>query len=1459
MTTFADLTMRIDSRDVASGVVKLDDLTEAGRKAETQAKTLASAHDRLAAETRKAGAALDTTVQAANDLQRRVVALKSSYDPLATSIDRANKELAEANALYKAGAISADEYTRATTLLQAKLNGLQVAQAKGITSTKAMSQATLGLSRQFADIGVSAAGGISPLLILIQQGPQIADQLALMKAQGIGASAAFRSMAASAAPLLIALAPLIAVGAAVAGGFALMNRELSKGFPKDVTVGLGLTEEQLERVKGKTVTMGDVWKSTLQVMGKYLMQGPLGDAFKWLAKTWNDTLNFLAKAAFENTALIVGLFLGTYRTIVNNWRSFPAALGGIFVMAYNGIIDETQRFLNAQILAINTALAGMRILNPALRVIPDIAEVDLSRFKGRVNSAANVVGSSFAANFMQAREDAKAGMRQIGKEISDGALKIRQAEILKQAGKPNKATGTDKKEIDEQTEALRAFTDQMERMRDVAAEFERFKPAFINPDLNQAILDADVASAAVDQARLIQDQFAMMGDTIADAFGRGGSALASFADTMTGFRAEEASILAQRAADYATYAKARADFDNKEVKTAQDRFEMMRAELQWDRNRQRSQRDLVAAEDARNVAAIRSAKSLFKEKSTAYKVLTGLEVAYQAIQLAGNIKAIAMDAVLTAKSIAGAFARGAADAAAGAAKMFAMLGPFAFPVVAAMVGVLAALGLRLAGGGGSGPKVPTAEEIQKAQGAGTVLGDSSAKSASIAKSLDIVAANTNRDLEYSNGMLRHLRSIDGQIGALTGLLAKQLQVGGFLSESSIGGLGTKRSLDLPGALLGVGPIGVLLSKVPIIGGIVKSLFGKTKTTTLRDLGIDFDAQSLDAILAGGLSGDAYQTLDVKTKKKFFGITTSNKTKTTTTETPLEQDILTEMTRIIESLRGGVLEAAGALGIEGAGEALRAFTVNLGAISFKDKTGEEIQAELEAVFSKLGDQMAVTALPFIAELQKVGEGAFETLIRVARQYQVIDITLQSIGRTFGAVGIESLALRENLIDLFGSLDEFVEQTKFFAENFLTEAEQIAPIQAAIVKEFQRLGVTGVNTKEEFKRLVLGLDLTTQAGQEMYASLLAIAPAFSKVFEYLTEGAQDVEDARDVLVRAYEREASALEETKSKFDGFADSLKRFRESLDTGPNALLSPEAQYFATQAKFTEVSRKAQLGDAEALGELQSVSQAYLDASKAYYASSGRYFEDLAAVKAAVTASQATAARTASNADQQLSALKASVAGLIKIDEDVISVRDAILNLTALLAAQNSPTTGTPFSPVSPTGQPSYTYTPPAPANDVSSPATGAFNPTTYLSRYGDVSAEYARLSSFAAGMAHLASLGVTTAEDFARYHYDTFGRTEGRTGFATGGSFTVLGSGPKDFGPLTLHGGEVGNVSRKDTMAAVVTELQALRAEVRDLRAQQARATEADVITQRQVGQQTIQALQQNKTAALAAGGRAA
>jgi phage-related minor tail protein len=831
---------------------------------------------------------------------------------------------------------------------------------------------------------------------------------------------------------------------------------------------------------------------------------------------------------------------------------------------------------------------------------------------------------------------------------------------------------------------------------------------------------------------------------LADAFGKSGQAIGGVLTALTGLDSTIARIAADKKAreliPLDVLADQKASLEDRKRATAE------LAHIETVSATATAHAQVAAYGDAASAA-----KTFFKQGSAGYGALEAAEKAFRLVEFAMSAKSIAVKAFETAAKLPLFGAQATAAAGVGAANMFATLGPLGFAAVAAMAAVL--VGYGVSSGGGAVAGANDAKDRQAAQGTGSVLGESAAKSDSISRALDTLAKNSYSDLSYSNSMVRSLQSIDSQIGVVAAALAKSLSATGALSTDS---------LNLGSSTKGPGLLTNLLSPISLL---LPGLFGSKTTRTLQDQGLDFKSQSLSGILSGGIQGQSYAQVLENTKKSFLGLTYSNTNKTSTTTGALDPDFAKQVTQLIASLRGTVLEGAKALGADGAEAALATFQVDLGKLSFKDLKGPEIQDALNAIFGKLGDDLAATAIPALTDLQHVGEGAFETLARVVHDYQQLDLSLQSIGKTFSLVGVSSLAARERLIDLAGGLDNLVDQTKAFSDSFLSADQQIKPVIAAVTAEMARLGLTGIKTKTQFADLVLGLDVSTEAGAQLYTALLAVAPAFAKAQDYLAGLAGAANDnaslsdriatARSALTDAYQRESSAIKDTKDRFQAFADTLKKFRSDLDTGPAAQLSPENAYRAAKAQFETTSASALGGDQTAIGDLQSVSQAYLDASKSYYASSQSYFDDLAAVKVAVSATEGYAQAQVSSADAQLAALDEQVKGLVTVNDSVLSVRDAVLSLQGLLGQAKALTGG----------------------------GTGAasFDAAGYLADNPDILAAFAAYSAGSNPYGFDAGL---SQDAFAQQHYDRAGASEiaaGTRHFATGGDGIVGGSGGTD------------------------------------------------------------------------------
>lgn len=163
--------------------------------------------------------------------------------------------------------------------------------------------------------------------------------------------------------------------------------------------------------------------------------------------------------------------------------------------------------------------------------------------------------------------------------------------------------------------------------------------------------------------------------------------------------------------------------------------------------------------------------------------------------------------------------------------------------------------------------------------------------------------------------------------------------------------------------------------------------------------------------------------------------------------------------------------------------------------------------------------------------------------------------------------------------------------------------------------------------------------------------------------------------DALLDQVRTAESAARDAIARQDAAALSLRRYLAALTTGPMALLSPEAQYQATRAEFMRLSSLS-LDDPERQSKLEEVGTAFLEASRAYNASSMAYFTDLAAVRGAVEASQVSAQTNAELGRMELNALQTSnglLSGILSEQQNLgTTFREAMHQLYAALAGANA-------------------------------------------------------------------------------------------------------------------------------------------------------------------------------------------
>ena len=776
---------------------------------------------------------------------------------------------------------------------------------------------------------------------------------------------------------------------------------------------------------------------------------------------------------------------------------------------------------------------------------------------------------------------------------------------------------------------------------------------------------AAIKAAYEQQWKDIADGAKGLGEALEKVFGKVGGTIGKMAVALVDYKKSQADIQQTLGVD-----KDAAKGDQTKVNAAEAKADAASTQAQL-----KGYGDLAGA-----------AKGFFKEKSSGYKLMEGAEKSFRAFQMAAQMEELATSLFVSSASAAGAVTGQAVETAAvttGQATQNAAKVPGVFMSFMSAMGpwgtaaAAAAIAAVLGGASGGGGADTTAKDRQAANGTGTVLGDSSAKSESIANSLTIMEKNSGLGLAYSSSMVVSLKQIVSGIGGLGSLLVR--------SDTLTATLATKGSAS--GGML---------------GNIGNSIFGGK--TSVIDTGIVTSQTALGDLDKSGIEVNAY----VDTKKS-GGWFSSDKYRTALSG--LGSETGDQFTKIILGLRATIVAASDTLGLGGDAFATRlnTFVVNLGKISLKDLKGEELQKALEAAFSKLGDDMAKFGVGGLEKYQQVGEGYLETLARVANNYMQVSDVLAVLGKSFQLTGLGAVALSENLIDAAGDLDALTSGTSFFVDNFLTEAERMAPITKSVNDAMGKLGLAGVTTMDGFKAAVLnaadGVALGQDGAAQLYAGLLALAEPFKTAADYAADLAAATGDyaavtktaaeiaserkdlqsqleqltlsamqlrakerealdagnralfdqvaARQDLASAYETESTAISGTIDKLKTFAGELTTFRNGLALGALSPLSPTAKAAEAQRQYREMLGKASAGDAAAQSGLTGAASAYLTASQAASGTAGQYARDYARVQADMAIMTASVGSQVTAAEAQQLALDKQVAGLVKLNDSV--------------------------------------------------------------------------------------------------------------------------------------------------------------------------------------------------------------
>jgi len=373
-------------------------------------------------------------------------------------------------------------------------------------------------------------------------------------------------------------------------------------------------------------------------------------------------------------------------------------------------------------------------------------------------------------------------------------------------------------------------------------------------------------------------------------------------------------------------------------------------------------------------------------------------------------------------------------------------------------------------------------------------------------------------------------ALSGGLGLLGGIGSGITGLGSLIGGSFGGGLMGG------GALVGAGQFGTLFSgagsllgsgnimaglgmATPIIAGLGAALAGIQKLSGGGLFGSSFKTtgQSLGLSLGGGDITGSITTEESRKKSLFRG------TKRRTTTTGYDASAIDDAFDAISSALG---QAANAFGITGADEIIKGFTAAAN-INIKDKSEAEIQAAIEDwVGNTTGALVNAVFGDSLDGLQKEGEGVIDTVARLTTNMGAVQSISKTLGLGFDLTGKAAMIASTNIVELAGGLDQLSALTSQYYSAFYSEAEQQQNLATQLAASFEALNVTMPMTREGFRSIVDGLDLTTESGQQMFAALMQLVPGMDQYLTALEAQRTASEQAAEAAQKEAEAKAAAL---------------------------------------------------------------------------------------------------------------------------------------------------------------------------------------------------------------------------------------------------------------------------------------------------------------------------------------------
>jgi hypothetical protein len=208
----------------------------------------------------------------------------------------------------------------------------------------------------------------------------------------------------------------------------------------------------------------------------------------------------------------------------------------------------------------------------------------------------------------------------------------------------------------------------------------------------------------------------------------------------------------------------------------------------------------------------------------------------------------------------------------------------------------------------------------------------------------------------------------------------------------------------------------------------------------------------------------------------------------------------------------------------------------------------MQKALGDALTQYADALGAQFSDIIAPLKLWGESTVQTMERVSLALTTVNEVMKSLGMELLGASVDGAKAAVALADAFGGLGQLQQATGAYYAAFYDEADRAARATQVVTTALADFGVAMPDSRDAFRAIVDGLDLTSEAGQRQFVTMMQVAGAFDEVTKYQEELA--AEEKRRAEAELQRQKAIAEELTRKQ----AELAAAINENIDS----FLSPQ-------------------------------------------------------------------------------------------------------------------------------------------------------------------------------------------------------------------------------------------------------------------------------------------------------------